>query len=229
MKKALTIITLFFFFLLLGASRIQAHSGRTNSAGCHNCYVGACAGTYHCHGGGIDLDVEPNYPPPPKIQRMPLSNATFQFIPNSEGSFTVKIDWDRPNNGQWSIVLSKNKGADPGPLTDTFVSEYTFENVKTGTHYINIKEGMPNGYWSEVSYWTVEVPAWTSPTPSPTTYVIPTPLPDKVTSVKTPTKNNDDGDGIWGLAVLGLIGGAYWLGNKQKKTPNEPSQQRKEQ
>lgn len=37
---------------LVFPSVIFAHSGRTNSSGCHNCNVGACAGTYHCHNGG---------------------------------------------------------------------------------------------------------------------------------------------------------------------------------
>jgi len=38
--------------LLVSASPILAHSGRTDSSGCHNCNVGSCAGTYHCHNGG---------------------------------------------------------------------------------------------------------------------------------------------------------------------------------
>ena len=31
---------------------VSAHSGRTDANGGHNCYVGACAGTYHYHNGG---------------------------------------------------------------------------------------------------------------------------------------------------------------------------------
>jgi hypothetical protein len=30
---------------------VFAHGGRTDASGCHNCRTGACAGTYHCHGG----------------------------------------------------------------------------------------------------------------------------------------------------------------------------------
>lgn len=45
-------------FVLLVASAflfpniLDAHSGRTDSSGGHNCNVGACAGTYHYHNGG---------------------------------------------------------------------------------------------------------------------------------------------------------------------------------
>ncbi|MBP9687247.1 YHYH domain-containing protein [Candidatus Woesebacteria bacterium] len=46
--KKLIILVLFLAF----PSIVSAHSGRTNSSGCHNCNVGSCAGTYHCHGGG---------------------------------------------------------------------------------------------------------------------------------------------------------------------------------
>ncbi|OGM77844.1 hypothetical protein A2375_01965 [Candidatus Woesebacteria bacterium RIFOXYB1_FULL_31_120] len=41
-----------------------AHSGRTNSEGCHNCNVGSCAGTYHCHNGGSYTAPQPQYVPP---------------------------------------------------------------------------------------------------------------------------------------------------------------------
>jgi len=37
---------------VLAISDVSAHSGRTDANGGHNCYVGACAGTYHYHNGG---------------------------------------------------------------------------------------------------------------------------------------------------------------------------------
>ncbi len=45
-------------FLFLGSfHEVSAHSGRTNSAGCHTCYTncasyGLSDGEYHCHNGG---------------------------------------------------------------------------------------------------------------------------------------------------------------------------------
>lgn len=41
---------------------INAHSGRTDASGGHNCNVGSCAGTYHYHnGGGYTAPSAPNY------------------------------------------------------------------------------------------------------------------------------------------------------------------------
>jgi hypothetical protein len=43
--------TTFFLSLLLIAvpTAVSAHSGGLDSQGGHNCRVGSCAGTYHCH------------------------------------------------------------------------------------------------------------------------------------------------------------------------------------
>lgn len=49
------VVTLSFFlifYFFIQPINIEAHSGRTNSSGCHNCNVGSCAGEYHCHNGG---------------------------------------------------------------------------------------------------------------------------------------------------------------------------------
>jgi endonuclease YncB( thermonuclease family) len=51
MKNLLVIIVALFSFLLL-TPNVDAHPGRTDSSGGHNCRVGACAGTYHYHNGG---------------------------------------------------------------------------------------------------------------------------------------------------------------------------------
>lgn len=59
MKTSLAIVTLVIFLI---PSPVIAHSGRTDSYGGHNCYVGACAGTYHYHGG---------YTPPRQVTPKP--------------------------------------------------------------------------------------------------------------------------------------------------------------
>src|SRR3972149_9915886 len=51
MKKYISILSII-ILLLLSSTPTYAHSGRTDSSGGHNCYVGACAGTYHYHNGG---------------------------------------------------------------------------------------------------------------------------------------------------------------------------------
>lgn len=48
MKKILLALVI----VLMQASTVQGHSGRTDAYGGHNCYVGACVGTYHYHNGG---------------------------------------------------------------------------------------------------------------------------------------------------------------------------------
>lgn len=67
-KLTLIILTLVSTFIT-GADIATAHSGRTDSNGGHNCYVGACAGTYHYHnGGGTPAPAPtpaPAYTPPP--------------------------------------------------------------------------------------------------------------------------------------------------------------------
>jgi len=50
------------YFLLIPS--VWAHSGRTNSSGCHNCNVGSCAGTYHCHNGGTSYTSKSIYTAP---------------------------------------------------------------------------------------------------------------------------------------------------------------------
>lgn len=68
MKIKLLFILLGFIlgiFIFIGNSlgATFAHSGRTDSSGCHNCYTSECYGEYHCHNGGYDGSDE-NYTPP---------------------------------------------------------------------------------------------------------------------------------------------------------------------
>lgn len=50
MRKIL-LITVAVCFMAV-PSFVEAHSGRTDSSGGHNCRTGSCAGTYHYHNGG---------------------------------------------------------------------------------------------------------------------------------------------------------------------------------
>lgn len=76
MKRFVVVLVI----LLLPASSVGAHSGRTDANGGHNCYVGACAGTYHYHNGGGSYtpppDPEPVYTPPkPKPKPRPVTTV----------------------------------------------------------------------------------------------------------------------------------------------------------
>jgi len=125
------------------------------------------------------------------------------------------IDWDRPDNKLYSIVLSKYAGGDPGPNADTDKSEYVFKNVKPGKWYINIKEEF-DGYWSEVVYWTADIPNNVKETAIP--YSTPTPIPTKQTPPTTSSTNsNDPSNSFQTIAMVGLGGGIYHFFNKLKR------------
>jgi hypothetical protein len=50
--KGFLLLFAILLLLIFCTPKISAHSGRTDSSGGHNCYVGSCAGTYHYHNGG---------------------------------------------------------------------------------------------------------------------------------------------------------------------------------
>jgi len=194
MKKIIGVVLIFFFIAVM---RIDAHSGRTDSSGGHNCNVGACAGTYHYHNGGGGYNPPPVYVPP--IPKTPDIQASILPTPNEDGTFNVFMDWnDVPNTG-FSVALSKYAGADPGPLTDTTDSEFTFTNVYPGTYYANMKVGV-NGTWTNPIYWTVEVPEWYQPEPT----TVPSEEIDE-------TANQSTTDISGGLVIFGLLGGGGLL------------------
>lgn len=159
MKKIAFILLVVF---LLSPIRVDAHSGRTDAYGCHNCYTSYCYGEYHCHGGGSYVPPAPRYVLPAPVNPQ---NGTWDYKTSGDNwcNYNLTINWDKPLYGdRFSIAVSKYAGADPGPLVDTTSLSYTFENLTPGKWYINVKTGNSER-WSAVSYWTVDLP---TPTPS---------------------------------------------------------------
>ena len=69
---------------VLAISDVSAHSGRTDAYGGHNCYVGACAGTYHYHNGG---SVPAPYVAPKTVASpKPSPKPTFKPTPSQVSS-----------------------------------------------------------------------------------------------------------------------------------------------
>lgn len=68
------------------------------------------------------------------------------------------------NPSKYSAVISKCAGCDPGPLVDFYSNKFYFYNVKPGKWYVNVKKEI-NGYWSNIFYWTIDVPEWQQSTP----------------------------------------------------------------
>lgn len=191
MNKVFILAFAVLFLFLIKVDFALAHSGRTDSSGCHNCYTSECYGEYHCHNGGYATSYTPVYA---QIPQAPSLTASFVYKPNSDGkTFNVEMDWSDTTNTGYSIALNRYAGADPGPLTDTNSSKWVFNNIPTGTYYANLKVGI-NNTWSTVTYWKVEVPKWYAPAP------IPTAIP--VAQVN-PTSPSGD---ILPLLILGIIG-----------------------
>ena len=66
---------MFFFIFLYPINSADAHSGRTNSEGCHN---DRSNGTYHCHGK----------------KSYSNKNNTYKNSKESESFYCIKIDGD---------------------------------------------------------------------------------------------------------------------------------------
>jgi hypothetical protein len=154
MRVSISLIILLLFLLPQSAS---AHSGRTDSSGCHNCYTSYCAGEYHCHGGGSgggggNSGGGISRPVPVNAQLVhALSNVDWC-------RYDLTMTWDKPFLAtKYSIATSKYAGADPGPLADTTIPSYTFKTLAPGQWFVNLKSGNTYG-WSTVSYWTVDLP-----------------------------------------------------------------------
>lgn len=69
--KKFVFILISLVILLTATSPVEAHSGRTDSQGGHNCNVGACAGTYHYHNGGPALP-DQAAPQAQEVQQIPV-------------------------------------------------------------------------------------------------------------------------------------------------------------
>lgn len=189
MNMRLAFILLFFLFFLYFVPLTLAHPGNTSSDGCHYCWTncarwGYTYGTRHSHGGNTcncNGPVDPIYcrPPQPTPIVIPTNlNGRWTFSYNDKTqSYDVFFDWDDWNQSAgWSVGLSQYAGADPGPNIDTTSSYWTFRNAYPGRKYINMKASV-DGYWSGVSYWTIEIPPLPTTTPIPTNTPTPTITP----------------------------------------------------
>lgn len=85
-------------FLITNSPDVKAHGGRTDAYGCHNCRTGACAGEYHCHGGGGYVA--------PQVQVKPIETPSPQPIPPVTPKTQVQ-EYKTINNNIESINKSK--------------------------------------------------------------------------------------------------------------------------
>lgn len=183
--------------------------------GCQNGSIVCCDGSYSpsctC-GGGYST-----YLPPPDF---PLDmRAEISFYHNIEriGKNTnVFLDLDDPEPTEYSAVISKCRGCDPGPLTDFTAPKLIFPQVKAGQWYVNVKKKI-NGRWSKIVYWTVDVPAWVAPTPIPTQSLE---YDDYDDYDDDDSHETDDTGSLLGLATIGggALFGIKWLMDREKQS-----------
>ena len=203
------LLLVFCFSLIAFSSSVFARSG------CCSYHGGVC-GCGCCDGTGLSSTCAPYYPEcnrqvtnyVPPVQPTPIlfptnTNANWNFTPNTNGTFNVTIKLDDSPSTQYSAVLNKCKGCDPGPNSDFFANSFYYQNVKPGIWYLNVKKEV-GGYWSNTVYWTVPVPAWYSPSPTPIPTIRQTP------TITPNNESNDSGMGILSFLGLGALGyGGY--------------------
>jgi len=162
LKKFICVVfTLTCFALSTSLNTVQAHSGRTDSSGCHNCHTGSCAGEYHCHNGGSSG----GYFPPAPIYLLPApinpmnGDWNYQISQDNWCNYDVNLTWAKPLSGdRFSVAISKTAGVDPGPIVDTSALGYLFKNIAPGRWYINLKTGNAERWASNQTYWTLDLP-----------------------------------------------------------------------
>ena len=124
-SEGFAIFMAFCLLAFISTGSVNAHSGRTDSSGGHNCNVGACAGTYHYHNGGIVVPPVYLYSTPspkviyvtptatPKLTSTNTPNPTSTPAPTVEPTSTpspfikhVDEESSRKNMGFWEFILS---------------------------------------------------------------------------------------------------------------------------
>lgn len=192
--KVLVFVVFSFIFLSSFPKNIEAQSGCCSH---HNGVCGCSGGSQLCCDGSLSPSCTCYLPPPPAPIFPSNINATWNWSPNNNNTFDLIVNLTDPSPTQYSAVLNKCRGCDPGPKTD-FVGQYfNFYNISPGTYYLNVKKEI-NGYWSNTVYWNIVVPAWYAPSPTPT------PTPIIINSVNTQPPTN--GSSIFTGLVLIAIG-----------------------
>ena len=202
----LNVLLLFFCFSLIAfSSSVYAQSGCCSH---HSGVCGCSGGSKLCCDGTLSPSCTCYSPPPPPPTRVPIVfpstiQATTSWTPNADKTFDVLVTLDDPNPSQYSATLNNCKSCDPGPLSDFNGIVFVFNNVKPGTHYLNVKKEI-GGYWTNNVYYTIIIPKWYAPSPTP----IPT---IRQTPSSTPTsESSDSGMGILSYLGLGALGfGGY--------------------
>lgn len=201
------LFVLFVFCFLFHPLKVEAQSGCCSwHGGVCSCdsSIGrkvCCDGTYSPSCGCIYIPTKPVTP------EFPDMNASWESNPNTDKTFNLSVTLNDSSPTQYSAVINKCKGCNPGPLTDFYSNKFNFNNLKTGRYYLNVKKAI-NGTWSTVAYWTIDIPQWSAPTPTPFPTIVPL-----VTNQNNPPSSNDSFiTFITVIILLGLAIGSIYVG-----------------
>lgn len=111
-------ITLFLVLFIFSVGTANAHSGRTDANGGHNCNVGACAGTYHYHNGGTRTA------PPVRIYNTPTPRVI--YIPPTATPTLIPTNTPTPTNSPTPTVKPTST---PAPVAKQIVDEEPKRNT----------------------------------------------------------------------------------------------------
>lgn len=229
---AVFISTVCLFFQ--SGNNILAHSGRTNSEGCHNCNTGSCAGTYHCHGGGTNsLNIQPStrtttadivpsplpsvipsIPPSPSPSLVPTPSPRILPLPEELNVNPVLKD---QANCLYDIYLKFKQDTDIKGLAiqaSRFPEKDPGENVDTRNDQYVISDLDSGTWYINVKSWdgehfSSEIAYWEVKLEA---CLLPT--------TQNSVQGNDDSSDISleALAGFGIVGGLGWLGWKAVKS-----------
>jgi hypothetical protein len=203
----LLVVFLFYFQTIVNAQSgcCSWHGGVSHcdsSVGRKVCNDGTYSPTCACFQESEPIYIQPQFPI--------STNATYTFSSNLNKTYDIEIQLNDSNPTQYSAVISKCMGCDPGPKIDFYTNKYTFTNVSPGTWYVNVKKNI-SGSWSNVVYWTVDVPSWVAPTPVPTKFPTTTKVINSITPTPEPLISEDKSSllVIIFITIVGIVFGSY--------------------
>jgi hypothetical protein len=133
------LVVLFFLGVALAfTGTTHAHSGRTDANGGHNCYVGACAGTYHYHnGGGYTPPSTPDYAAQGRVNGQAHAAREAENIRIRARDNGYQTGYSNGSSGasqNYNVTL-------PADICDI---EFTFDANTNATYRISYKSGWLN-------------------------------------------------------------------------------------
>lgn len=156
-------------------------------------YCDTSTGRYVCNDGEYSpsctcLYIPPTpKPTPPPVIMPPVCKLPGEVYPtglakpnSNTFKWDLEITWQAVEGATgYSITSDTNPYSDPGPLSDTTTTSYTFSNLDSGIRYVHIKPLNKCGVNTikHLKFELAEIIPSPAPTPEPTFTSTPTPLP----------------------------------------------------